>query len=658
MTPRKQHGRSGAGRRREATGSAGRGPEWSGWHWVIPGLVALVLAAPRLDLGYFWDDYSFINFKGTGDPAYYLRPDPTFTFYRPIPQGLYALFLRWVDPQSGVVGHWINLALLVASVVLFARLATALAGRWAGFLAGLCLASLGVLPSLVAWVSCSHDLFAMFFLLIALQLRHANRFGPSMVAAACALLSKESALGFFPALVFWDRLVGRSPAPVVRPLVSYGALTVIWMAIHPGMRTLIGRGFQAGATGYVGLAYPERQTLHVLQYLVTLANVPLTGVATVWPADLGSFAVAALAVAAIGFGLVRRSLSRSAESTVPIPSRNLALISGLLLVPPILLPALFVRHWAPYFAFGAALGTSLFLGAFLSRLRAWVTLPAIGAYLLLGVWCRGLFIPNEKVWSEPVLVDASQSIARVKRNFLGLVPSLPKGAQLLLSVGASGSRGIASTLLDGQALSLWYGDPTLRSTTAEQRQRGFPVDLLFRITSDLDVALIDPVNCRYHATTERMDASETSRPVRTYARAVAASGEPDLAIQVLTRLADLEGGDFRSMDLRLAASVARAAGRQQEAEALRAKAEPLSHDAAVQLLARVFGNPTRDAALDSCAYWAFEVSPDDPETIRYYLQIFITLGNPLQIEHFAKRLEVLVPGNPESREALRRISAP
>jgi hypothetical protein len=616
-----------------------------------------VLSLPRLGAGYFWDDYVFMNFGGTGDFTFFFRPDTKFIFYRPIPQGLYMLFLRWVDPQSGLVGHWVNLTTLSASIVLFTRLAASLVGRWAGFLAGLCLASLGVVPSLVTWVSCSHDLFAMFFFLVALHLRHANRLGLSAVAAVLALLSKESSLGFFPLLVLWDRLLGRE-GRLVRPLLVYAAVTLAWMAIHPGMHMLLGRGFQAGATGYVGLAYPGRSAFYLLRYLFTLGNIPVTGIKTPWPSELESYAVAALVVLAVGYAIVSRSLGQRADPPPFVGPRNLTLISGLLLIPPILLPAFLVRHWAPYFSYGAALGTSLLLGAFLARTRRPVAFFATAGYLVLGVWCRGLVIPGEKVWSEAVMVDASRAIAQVKRNFLRLIPTIPPRSQLLLSVGATGTRGIASTLIDGQALSLWYGDPTLRSTKVEQRQSGYPQDFLFRVMDDLHVVFIDPIECRYRATTNLVDPAETSRPVRTYARAAAASGEPDLAIRIFRRLAELDEGEFRSMDLRLAASVALKAGRQQEAEALREEAGPIDRQAAIDLLARVFGNPTSDAKLDSCAYWAFAISPDDREVIRYYLQIFVELGNPSQIEHFAKRLEALEPGNPESREALRKISQP
>ena len=49
------------GRRPKRREAAGARPEWSGWYWIVPPLVAIVLSLPRLGAGYFWDDYVFMN---------------------------------------------------------------------------------------------------------------------------------------------------------------------------------------------------------------------------------------------------------------------------------------------------------------------------------------------------------------------------------------------------------------------------------------------------------------------------------------------------------------------------------------------------------------------------------------------------------------------
>jgi hypothetical protein len=125
--------------------------------WLIPALVAAALSAPRIGLGYFWDDYDFLTLRGTGDWAMYFRPDPSIFYYRPIPQGLYFLLLRLVDPHSGLIGHVVNLLLLMFCVAAFTQCVRKLAGPWTGFLAGLAFATLGAAPSLVTWVTAAAE---------------------------------------------------------------------------------------------------------------------------------------------------------------------------------------------------------------------------------------------------------------------------------------------------------------------------------------------------------------------------------------------------------------------------------------------------------------------------------------------------------------------
>jgi hypothetical protein len=624
--------------------------------WLVPALVVAALSAPRLGLGYFWDDYDFINLRGTGDWAMYLRLDPSIFYYRPIPQGIYGLFLRFVDPRSGLIGHVGNLLLLMLCAAAFTRWARKLAGPWTGFLAGLAFAMLGAAPSLVTWVSAAADLFAVSFLLLALSFRHEGRLGFAALFAALALLSKESAVGGFPLLTAYDLVLGREPKRLARSLVAFGGVLILWLAIHPGLHSLLGHGLRPG-TGYVGLGHPERWGVYLGRYLLTLANIPVTWDKTPWPWDLNGAATLAAALALVGLAWVSRG-TRASDGTEALSIARIATVAFLLLLPALALPILFVQIWVPYYTVIFAPGACILVALGLGRLPRAAAALALAAFLLLGVWYRGMAFPNEKVWSEPVLVDAARSIETVRRHVLEIHPSVPRGAQILASVAATGSRGIATTLLEGQAPSLWYRDPTIHTAKVEDRAAGYPADLVLRVTMSLDVVDIDPDSCRFRSTTGQVDVMDVGRPISTYARAVAASGDPDRAVRILEKLAWLDQDVFRSYDLRLAASIALACGRRADAERLRAEAPPLDRDAALDLMARVFGNPSRNAVQDSCAYWAFEISPDDESAIRHYLSVFRELGNPLQIEHFAKRLLVIAPGDREALEALRSLPRP
>lgn len=618
-----------------------------------PGLVAALLSIPRLGLGYFWDDYNFLTLGGSGNPFHYLLPDPTDAYYRPIPQGIYANFLRLVDPHSGLVGHAINLVLLVLATTLLTVLVTKLAGRWAGLLAGFAFASLGAIPSLVAWISGSHDLFAIVFLLTAMLCRDANKNVAALAAAACALLSKESAIAFLPVLVFWDALTGRRPARIARDAVAYGLLTLAWAAIHPGVRALLSHGLQSGAAGYVGLEHPERWALYAARYLATLVNLPVSGTGTPWPAELTAWGAAALVLLVAALAMARGARDRSSVKRQTQSTRGLIALGILLAIPPLLLPTLLVRPWVPYLVAPAALGASLLLALGLRRAPLGLTIGAMALFLVLGVWCRGVVLPGELAWSEPVLVDASRAIRRVENNLRTLHPTLPRGAQVLVSTASTGTRGIHSTLLGGQALRIWYADPTLRTELPERRAPDFPQDILLRVTSDLDIVEIDPDACRYRSTTRSVSPNDVGRPISTYARGVAASGDPDRAVRILEQLASFDQDYLRSYDLRLAAMVSFWAGRSSEAARLMAAAEPLPREPALDLMARVFGAPTVRADLDSCAFQAFGVSPDDPGALRHLMKRYSEIGYAAQAEHFARRLEAVLPGDREAAEVLR-----
>jgi hypothetical protein len=621
--------------------------------WLPPALTAALLGAPRLGLGYFWDDYHFLTSRGANNPLVYLLPTASDPYYRPIPEGLYAQLLRLVDPHHGLVGHAINLLLFALATALLVQLVARLAGRRAGVVAGFAFAATGAIPSLVAWVSGSHDLFAIVFLLAAMLFRDSGRNVVALVAAACALLSKESAVAVLPVLVFWDALTGKRPARPARDALAYGLLTLAWVAVHPGVRALLAHGFQSGATGYVGLEHPERWARYLARYAETLWNVPVTGASTRWPADLTLWAVAALAVLVTGVALggTRRTTPREAGS---LPSTHRLVLLGILLaIPTLLLPTFLVRPWVPYLVAPSALGASLLLAVGLRRAPLGVTVAALAIFLGLGVWCRGILLPRELVWSEPVLLDASQAIHRVERNFRTLRPSIPKGSQVLVSVASTGTRGINSTLLGGQALSLWYDDPTLKTERPELRRTGFTGDLLFRVTEGLDVVEIEPDQCLFRSTAASVDAFDIGRPISTYARGVAASGDAERSVRILERLAQIDGGYLRSYELRLAAMAALWVGNQTAAGRLVTAADSLPREAALDLMAKVFGEPTAQAGLDSCAFQAFNISPDDPDALRHLMRLYRDMGYTAQAEHFASRLQRILPQDPEVARVLR-----
>ena len=624
------------------------------WPWLLPALVLAVLCASTIRLGYFWDDFFFLTLKGKGDPLLFLIPNSEEPLYRPISQYLYFLFLRLVGDPTGLVGHLANLTILVLSVGLLVSLVSELRGRTAGLMAGLVFATFGCIPSLVAWISCDQDLLAIAFLLAAFLLRHRRKDLAAFACAAGALLSKEPALAAFPVLIYWDHLVGRRPTRTSFHLALYGGLALVWVLVHPGLRKLVLRGFQFGATGYVGMTPLESGGDHLFRYLLTLMNLPATGISTRWPAELTWAGIIALALIASGLWISQRS--RIPEGAGKRVSANRVIWIGLLIaVPTILLPAFLVRHWTTYYASISAIGVATSLGTALAKMRPPFRTAFFLVFVPLGIWCRGIDYGEQVAWTEQSFRTASRATREVEASFKRLHPTLPSRAQILVSATATGIRGIGGILLKGQALRIWYRDPTLVTRRPELYEKGSSADYLVRITSRAAVVAIDADSLRVRwSGSGTPNPFEINRPIRGYARGLAAAGQWDRAVTMLEGLARIEQGMERAYDLRLIAMIRLAEGESAEAQRILDSAAPFSRPVALEIVKKLYTEASSSSALDSSAFQAFGLSTADSEAARYLMRRFWIEGWIPEAVHFARRLDALKPGDPESIYVLDR----
>ena len=644
--------------------TSARQRRWTGWERALPSAVAVVLSLPCLTLGYFfWDDFAFLT-RLQADPAAAFRYQPGSAFYRPLSQGLYFLLLLPLGLKGAIVAHIVNLALLVACVCILTSLVRSVAGSRAGILAGLLLAGFAPAAGLVAWASGSQDLLAMFFLLAALRLHHAGRTGWAVIAGAAGLLSKETIAVAWPVLILWDTLIGRRPARLRTPLLAYGGLVVTWALLHPGIRLFFERGFFVHERpGYLGFRNLAITMLNARRYLVTLFNLPATGWTTPWPWDRAPYGAGAALLAIAGAWFVTRTdggarVSSEDAMTPRLSLWRAALIGALLAIPMLVLPSVIIQRWVSYYACLPALGMTIFLGVLLARTPAVVVCAALVTYLALGTWSRGVVDESGAMMTEQSFVAGSRAIRDVERGFRALRPTLPRGSEILVSVASSKMVSIYGMLLQGKAPRIWYGDPTLQVLTPETRFAGAPAEYLFRVTSARDVVEIQPDRIGYRSSRgEPLPEDELRAPIRTYARGLAASGETDRSVEILERLADGDPNPTRSYDLRLAAMARFASGKRAEADSLRLAAAPIPREYALDAIAKVKAEPTRSADLDSAAYWAFEISPQDPEAVRYWMAMFFGSEYYPQAADFARRLQTLLPGDQESADVLRRIEA-
>ena len=617
----------------------------SAWPWILPGLVAVVLCAPLLGLGYFWDDYSFLTQKRGESAALFALPSPDWPLYRPFSQYLYFRFLQ-LD-ASGLLGHVTNLAILILSAGFLVSLVSRLRGQVAGVLAGLAFVAFGHVPALVGWVSCDQDLFAILFLLAALLLRDARKDIAAITCAVCAVLSKETALGWFPILIFWDHLVGRKPTRAWLHLATYGGFALAWSWIHPGIRTLFVHHFEpVAAGGYVGRSSLASGMDHLFRYLLTLLNLP--AISTRWPADRTWPGIVALAL--ILPALRHTSRARKPEpSKHPVSMRRVVGIAILMIVPAILLPAFLVRHWATYFASISSVGVAMLIGTTLARVRLPYRVAFFFVFVPLGIWCRGLDY-GDLVWSERGFLAASHSAREVEGNLKRLYPALPHRAQILFS-----ATGIRSAFRDGHAPQIWYRDPTIMTRTPERYARGSSADFLVRATPELAIIGIDADSMRIQwSGAGTPGPGEISNPIREYARGLAAAGAWERAIHMLEQLANVEHGAERAYDLRLIAMIRLAQGERGEAERIMNAADPFPRGTALEIVKKLYAQSSSSSALDSCSFEAFGLSASDPAAVRSLMLWFWGRGWIPEAVHFARWLDAIRPGDPESIDVLNR----
>lgn len=642
-----------------------------GWLAILPVLLVL-LTIPDLRMGYFWDDFYFLHTSGPGSWLKHLMPEAGAPFYRPIPLGLYFGFLRVIESANGWLGHAINLAVLIASVLLLARLVARLAGPRAGLYAGLILAGFAPLTALTAWVSCAQDLFAIFFVVLALRFRHEGRDVAALLCAAAALLSKETAIAAFPLLVLWDRVLGRDAPRERFHWFAYGAVALTWAAAHPGIRLLAGHGFRSGATSYVGLEHSERWALYVGRYLQTLFNLTPSGLTSPWWPERAPFGIVALAVLIAGLVALTRRRAPARESANAVPLARFAAMAGLLVVPALLMPALLVRHWAPYFACLPAVGVAMLAGAALAKSPRMLAPLLIALFFVQGAKVRGVRASGEWVLGERAMAEASEAAGTARANLRELFPSIPARTQVVASVGTGGITGMQSALFDGQAVGLWYGDPSVTTVAPLQRAAGRH-EILVRVTPALDVIAIDPDSLHMRTTgPSPPPLEEYDRLVSNYARAVAAQGETDRAIAIMGRLRSLEPGEVEPYNRRLVASMLLAANRRPEAERILAATDSFPSEVAFLLVWRLLAEASPSESLDTAAFEAFGLDAHDPQTLRSVMRQFRTQRSPAQAAWYAGKLAELLPGDGESqiilsrakragitptREATRRVAA-
>lgn len=245
---------------------------------LVLAFVVLLIYHPSLRLGFFAQDYDFLNPVASMDTLPYLRyvldPREQILWYRPL-QGLQFLLEFWAFGSNAVPYHVVNIGFHIINVTLLFALAWRVSRRWrVALLTALLYATFPVYALAINWINITDPLMTIFYLLgiwgwLDYLERNTRRAYALMLGMfALALLNKQMAITF-PAVVFLvDRLW------LARP-ITWRALTVryIPLGIVAIIFSLVQYATQSTHTFMTVFGYSlGAQVAHIfLQYLLLLA---------------------------------------------------------------------------------------------------------------------------------------------------------------------------------------------------------------------------------------------------------------------------------------------------------------------------------------------------------------------------------------------------
>jgi hypothetical protein len=605
-------------------------------------LAALVLAVPCIRWPFLWDDFDFLRRSlhlGLTD----LLPDPSVTFYRPVSRELYFWFVDHLLGTSPLAAHVLNALIAAGCVFLVADLLRRSAGGRAAILGALTFSCAAALPFVVGWTSGIQDLLGIGFLLLALDLALQDRGLLVPVALAGAVLSKETATVASPALLFVllrpeaDRRASRIA------MIGIGLVLVLWALIHPWARSLIGLGPNLGSNEYV--AFRGRQALgSALHGILSVLNLPWDLHLTV---RIGT-ALAALAASVVTLWSVRQANELEAA---PDRRRRLDVPASLLVVAPLALTAMLIGHWSPYYGFVSVAGMALLAGPRLARLPMGAATAVLLVFLWAGILLRFSHLEPE-VPAEHNLGVAAAALNRVEKGFKDLERDFPSGSHVYVLIQAGGEHGLYTSMYRYHPLRVWYHQPNLWVENPIYARRGAALEYLFWISPGLDVYEVDLETLKPRGSGTQISVPEFQKTLRGYALGLTGSGRVDRAVEVLTTMPQYSD-TLAQFDRRTAAAFLISAGRPADGRRLLAGMPPFDPHQKFWSIAGLVAKPPTGMDIDVGTMIAFETDPDDPRLNRELMRWLWKSGYQESALRFAKRLNVLMPGDPEAARLLK-----
>jgi hypothetical protein len=617
-------------------------PAWAGIAWaLLPPLLASVLAIPCLRFTFLYDDYDFLLRARSFGPAQ-LVPDPTLPFYRPLSREVYFAFLGLFGRTNPFWGHLGNMVCVAASAALLADLTRRLAGARAGLIAGLLYASLSSFPFLVGWVSCSQDVFAGLFSLIALRLELGRRSWPAALACGAAILSKETAILLVPIVAALPWLLRRDLSGLRGNLFRYGAVALIWAAVHPKMRGLIQGGVVTGEGGYLGVDNPKIGE-NLLGLVAGLLNLPLGGPSTPWPSWLTPALIAGLALIGLGYGVLPK---RPSNEELPFPRERITAVGIALLVLPGIPTVVFVKHWATYFAFIPAMGTSILFSLALATRDRKAIVGTMAVFLTLGVWARGVDTGRRFSLYEANFRSVSNHLVHIADGLKMLHPAFAESTRLYVTLQTRDRR-LEGNLLRLHAPRVWYDDPSIRAEPLEGFDPRRVPSALFWIDGRADVFELEYPSLQPRSNGQIIQNADYQKAIRSVALGLARAGYVDDAARAILTMRATSAIQV-SFDRRFVATLYLEAGRAEDAARVVAGLPPMDRTEALYALSAALGAWDPSEAFDRAAFVAFGVSPDDTEAWRYLMKWYVSTDQYDAAHRMALHLRSLMPSDEEA----------
>jgi hypothetical protein len=620
----------------------------------IPSIVAIILSIPTLSWPYLWDDFDFLVRAKT----LHLRdllPDQAIALYRPLSREVYFGALERLGGGSVVLAHLVNAAIAAACTYLVVGFIRRLAGTRAGLIGGIIFASAAAIPFLVGWISGIQDLLCILLVLVAYHLFDRGRIVLGTLAFGAAILSKETAVALVPALL----VLAARQGPHLRRRVlqtALGTALVVsaWASIHPWVHRALTQHRTGEVNEYV--AFRGSEVLSgLVRGLPSLVNLSWARQHD-WHGSLlvSTFLASLLVVLAVRYAWTH--VPDSPTRRTSLESARVLCVGILTIAGPFLLTGAFIAHWSPYYAGISSIGLAMLLALPLSRVPWSVAALTLLAFLWMGASSRVAAVEPE-VPAERNLSITAAALRRVEQGFKLLRADLPAGAKVYTYVQAPGRHGVYVSLYRNQPLKVWYDDPTIEVRDPLHLAHQGSEEFLFWISPGLDVFEVDVHSLRPRSSGPRIPLIEFQKTLRAFALGLAGRGEMDRAVGILVGMPQDSGADL-VFDRRSAAALLYAVGRDREAEQILGTTDHFNRSSSVEAVRGLVAKPIPKLDFDEGALRAFDISPSDTSAVREIMRWLDGRGYRESAARFARRLDVLIPGDVEAARVREKAVSP